>query len=113
MSTGFIKLPSEICLTRASDMPQDRDVIVLHRKITEHKKELDGHLREQHKINSDHARMHCDNMQAIAALTTATQGVVDAWSTAHNLRRFAKWLSGFAVVGAVVYWIAAKLNIII
>ena len=66
---------------------------------------------EMHKIDMEetHRRyneLYEKNMEAIAKLTESTQGVVDAWSTANNLHKFIKWLSGLAVVGTAFTWLA-------
>lgn len=50
------------------------------------------------------------NTVAIAALTKSTQGLVDAWSAAQSFQRFIKWLSGFAILVALVSWFSAKLS---
>jgi len=78
--------------TRATDMPSDdEDVKIIYRRIDEQDRKLDRCIDLQEK-----------NTIAIANLSYATQGMVDAWSTARNLQRFVKWLSGFAIIGAMV-----------
>ena len=49
------------------------------------------------------------NTECITALISSTQGLVDAWNTANALRRFFKWLSGFAIIGSAAVWIFDKL----
>lgn len=104
--------PNDIFSMRALDMPEDEELIKLHRRVSEQEDKLDTHVTEQYKVNSEHGRMHQDTMEAIAELTKATSGMVDVWSTAHSLQKFIKWLSGFAVIGAVMLWLAEKLDIL-
>ena len=52
---------------------------------------------------------HEQNMAAIKALTEATSVVVNAWTVAAGVQKFIKWVSSFAIVGAAVIWLAAKL----
>ena len=43
-------------------------------------------------------------MEAIAALTKATTGVVEAWTTLNSLQRFLVWVSKFGILaGAAAY----------
>lgn len=77
------------------------------------KAKFEDHLIE-HRIKSKDYELrqerqdlkHEQNMQAIAELTAATQDVVAAWKVANGLQRFVKWLSGFAVVGAVITFVS-------
>tara|TARA_R110000824_G_scaffold313775_2_gene500556 strand:+ start:2476 stop:2766 length:291 start_codon:yes stop_codon:yes gene_type:complete len=45
------------------------------------------------------------NATNIADLTTATQGVVEAWTVANGLSKFLKWLSSFAIIGGIYAWL--------
>lgn len=45
------------------------------------------------------------NAVNIAKLTQATQGVVEAWTVANGLSKFLKWLSSFAILGAIIIWL--------
>jgi len=48
------------------------------------------------------------NLEAIAALTKATQGLVDSWVVVLSVQKFIKWLSGFAVIGGFITYLIAK-----
>lgn len=73
--------------------------------------EFDMHKIEIEELHKRHNEMYEKNMEAIAKLTESTQGVVDAWTTANNLHKFTKWLSGFAIVGIVITWLIDILGI--
>lgn len=67
---------------------------------------FEDHLIEHRIRNKDYElrqerqdTKHEQNMEAIAKLTKATQGVVDAWSVVTGIQKFLKWVSGFAVIG--------------
>lgn len=85
-------------------------------EITKLKNKLERHL-DWHKdteIEAEKRQLRRDtayeqNMEAIAALTKSTQGVVDAWAAANNFQKFIKWLSGFALIGAMIAWAIKQL----
>jgi len=89
------------------------------------KRELEKLAKAQHK-HTDEFRMHIyeddireerliraqeKNTANIEKLTQATQGLVDAWTAANLFTRFVKWLSSFAIVGALIAWLDAKFHI--
>jgi hypothetical protein len=88
-------------------MPDSNDFV----KIGEFKELKDKFYEqqiEQRIRNKDYDRKHEETMTAIANLTSATADVVDAWKVANGLQRFVKWLSGFAVIGAVMAYFATQ-----
>lgn len=88
-------------------MPDSNDFV----KIGEFKELKDKFYEqqiEQRIRNKDYDRKHEETMVAIANLTCATRDVVDAWKVANGLQRFVKWLSGFAVIGAMLTYFATQ-----
>ena len=53
---------------------------------------------------------HEQNLEAIRRLTSATQGLVDAWLVANSFQKFIKWIASFGVLAYVIKWIS-DLNI--
>ena len=95
---------------RRTDVPADEEIIKLQRRVDKHIIEF-----ERHKLGDDqrflkYSKAHEENMEAIAALTESTQGVVDAWAVAASFQKFIKWLSGFTIVGIVVAWLAERVG---
>ena len=75
-------------------------------------KRLDDHIEkyEVDRRNDDTRWEHMveaqqQNTLAINQLTDSTRQLVEAWQTTSSLGRFAKWLSGFAVLGGIVAWL--------
>lgn len=89
---------------RRGDVPADEEIVRLNRKVDNHILEYKKHTIDYEARYLKQDEQYEKNMDAIAALTASTQGVVDAWKTAGALQRFLKWLSGFAVVGIVIAW---------
>jgi hypothetical protein len=46
------------------------------------------------------------NTHEVAILTESTRSLVEGWRTATSLGQFLKWLSGFAILGFIIPWIA-------
>lgn len=92
---------------RSSDMPEQCDEIIKLRERFD--KHLDSH-REDYEEYVERQRTQeqfsTKNAEAIAALTEATQSLVDAWKTIGAIQKFVKWLSGFAFLGIIISWFA-------
>lgn len=67
--------------------------------------EFELHRAEMEETHRHHNELCEKNIEAIAKLTESTQGLVDAWTTASNLQKFVKWISGLAVVGTTIAWL--------
>jgi hypothetical protein len=81
----------------------------LQADLEEHIAEEAGKWRTLLSQDADHTkqiqeltRTVGELVKAVNELTAATEGVVESWRTLQALRRFFVWLSGFAVVGAIV-----------
>lgn len=85
----------------------DRAVLLtLKDEFENHVKEYNLYRSEEEDKHRQQLEMHTKNMEAIAALTKSTQDVVDDWVFANNFSKFIKWVSTFAVLGAVIKWVA-------
>lgn len=91
-------------------MTEREDIVMLTEKLDTHIDTYNKYVREQHEITIRQDIAYTKNMEAIAALTKSTQGVVDAWSAANNFQKFIKWLSGFAVIGAIISWFITEIK---
>ena len=91
----------------------DEERVIMVRDIKNLGRRLDDHLVEHKLYNADYEarqkaqdKKHEQNMDAISKLTAATKDVVDAWKVASGIQKFIKWLSGFAVIGAVLAYMS-------
>lgn len=87
-------------------MPNDTEEIIELKARFEH--HLEGHKEDSVKYAERQLKQdlaHEKNLEAIAELTKATQGLVDAWTTAGNVQKFIKWVSTFAIIGASLVWL--------
>lgn len=95
---------------RRTDMAKDcEEIVKLRDRVERH---LDWHRDDALEYKERQLRQdiaHENNLKAIAELTTATKGLVDAWTTASNVQKFVKWLATFAVLGTALAWIISKL----
>ena len=90
-------------------MPHNIEIAKLHRVLTEHILECTAHKAEMLELAKLNQEAHSRNMEAIAALTKATEGLVEAWCAVNTMQRFLKWLSSFAILGGVAAWAITKL----
>lgn len=95
---------------RSTDMPEQAE------EIKKLRNEFEAHVSEYRQWATEFSTRqeqlqaaHEQNMQAISALTKATDSVVNAWVVANGVQRFIKWLSSFAIVGAGILWVVSKL----
>lgn len=93
---------------RATDKEDEILAAITARKLESHLKDYEAYKAETALKLAMIDLAHKHQMEEIHALTKATQGVVDAWSTANNLHRFIKWASGFAVVIIAIQWLNTK-----
>ncbi len=91
-------------------MNNQEDIDMLTEKLDEHISVCAKYMLDQQEINKRQDEAYAQNMEAIATLTKATQGVVDAWATANNFQKFIKWLSGFAIIGALIAWFVKEIK---
>lgn len=82
-------------------MTTEEDIAKLEERFNSH---LIKYAEDKTADNIRHEQI----MQEITELTQATAQVVNAWKVANGFQRFVKWLSGFAVLGAVITWLADK-----
>ena len=61
------------------------------------------------KATEDNAIAIAATNIAIVALTTSTQGLVDAWSAAAQFQKFIKWAGSLVLVGGFFTWLAKEL----
>jgi hypothetical protein len=102
---------------RESDVAESDEVeiLVLKRKVNDHiddyrefvRSTVGKDIEQDRRLLASDVR-HEQNLEAIEKLTAATAGIVEAWSTAAGVRRFVKWLSGFAILGVVLSWLIDK-----
>lgn len=91
-------------------MAKDSEELIKLRERVEH--HLDWHRDdavEYKERQRRHDMMQEHNLKAIADLTTATKGLVDAWTTASNVQKFVKWIATFALLGTAATWMVSKL----
>lgn len=77
--------------------------------LVELETKVDNHLTEYDKRCKRQDEAYDKTMEAINKLTESTQGIVEAWTAANSFQRFIKWVSSFAVVGAVITWFYTNL----
>ena len=99
-------------------MPENADLIILQRKLDTHIEEFVRHCEEEERrwehllqITESNAQANKETAEAVRNLTEATRGLLDAWQALGGAVRvgaavgnFLKWLSGFAVLGAIIAW---------
>ena len=85
--------------------------------VAELKKEFDSHLKKHKDCELKNKEIMLEinqqqklNTEAIAELTTSTQGLVDAWTAANTLSKFMKWLASFAIVATGLAWFSTKIS---
>lgn len=78
--------------------------------------ELEDQVEENSKSTKSIEQLVKENTTKVAsleekidALTTATEGLVSAWTTANNVQKFIKWISGIGVLAMVITWIISIL----
>lgn len=90
--------------TRKGDTLTETEVSILRKRFERH---LDCYRVDSAECMERQLRQeiaHEEAMKGICDLTTATKGLVDAWTAASALQKFIKWLSGFAFLGIVISW---------
>lgn len=101
-------MPRQLRL-RSTDLPEDIDIIKLRQDLDTHLEDYAMHKDEILNKAELIARAQEANIVAIAALTKATAGVVEAWVVIEGFHRFVKWVSSFAVLGVILSWVVSKL----
>ena len=89
---------------------EDNELIELRCNIDKHIDEYRLHITEEERRQERIIRAQETNTKNIADLTKATEGLVDAWNAANFLQKCIKWVSGFAIIGALITWFADKLT---
>lgn len=97
---------------RSTDDPNNLDIIKLRREFEEHVTMAADRHEEMLKLN-EQTVLICKTsneecLKSIQELTIATKGVVDGWTVLNGFHRFVKWLSSFAVLGAIGAWVVDK-----
>lgn len=109
---------------RKTDMPENRDVILMQRRMEALEERFDQHQAAEEKRWSHLLSVTESNAAAISELTTAvraqaasTHDVVEAYRDFQGVKRvggafgqFLKWASGLAVVGTFVVWLMKELG---
>lgn len=90
---------------RSTDMPEScDDMKKLRKRFEVHLDEHRVDAAEYQELQLRQSLAHEEAMKNISELTVATKGLVDAWNAASTIQRFFKWLSGFAVLVAIITW---------
>ena len=91
----------------------DEQLILLQQKVDAHILEYKSRCDREDERWSNLIDSQERNTKGIEDLTKSTQGMVEAWQAAGGamkvmsaLGHFVKWLSGFAIIGGCVTWIA-------
>lgn len=66
-------------------------------------------LEQLERTVEDNSDMVGELKELLTNLTLATEGLVSAWTTANNVQKFIKWVSGIGLLGIVISWIIDKL----
>ena len=89
----------------------------LEEKVEAHMEVYQQHIIDATQREAALLKATEDNVTAIAAtntaviaLTTSTQGLVDAWSAAAQFQKFVKWASAFGIVGVFFAWLAKEFS---
>jgi hypothetical protein len=89
----------------------DKQIMLLQQKLDNHIDVYEKHCDDEEKRWELLIVSQERNTQSIRDLTTSTKeltestrGIVETWQTANGVGKFFKWLSGFAILGALVKW---------
>jgi hypothetical protein len=96
---------------RRTDMPGDKDVILLQRRLDDHINEFHAHVASENERWDHLIDVTERNTESITKLAKSTEGLVDIYRTGNSviragvtMGRFVKWLSSFAVIGYIISW---------
>lgn len=89
-------------------MVTDAEVEAMERRFNARMDSIEALTREN-SIANGVTTANLDKLAiSVDKLTKSTQGIVDVWSAGRTIQRAAKWLSGFAVLGALITWWSGK-----
>ena len=93
----------KMCI-RSTDMPEDVDLIKVHRRIDKQEAALKLHIVEHSTQEQAFWAAHKATAESIDDLTAATKPLVRAIQAASTFRKFAVWLTGFSGIAALILW---------
>lgn len=91
-----------------NNTPATKTTEELAEQLAKHLSEYAEHRLEYLERQLHQDQMQASNLKAISDLTTATKGLVDAWTVANNLQRFVVWVSKFAILAGVFTYFSGK-----
>lgn len=74
-----------------------------HDILTTHIEHFKNHEKEEIARHDQFIESQSLNTKAINDLTDSVAGVVEVYSTANSLGKFAKWISGFLLAAGVIW----------
>ncbi len=93
---------------RVTSMREEEEVNKLKRRFNDHIETYREHRTLDAEYNTMQDRRIQETSESVSQLVESTQGLVDTWSTARNIQRFVKWISGFAVIVIFITWLSNK-----
>ena len=95
--------------TRATDMPEDRHV-VLETRFNSHIEDYRKHLEDEHTRWNEILIVTENNNKAIDRLTASTQGLVDLTVTGKKLAEISVWFRNVSLFAVVIYFLTDHFN---